>query len=289
MTLKKFEIGTLILAMLLVCVVLVPAVSAKDNKLDQIETKKTDIYSSEKNIINQISSSSSSSGDASKAVALREKIKVKNQQEISDSVNNSLSIQPLAIMSTVTLGTDATYTTADYGNSGTSSWGLAPSIKGADYVKSSKQARQAVLVGPGGAGGAGAWAWIGKKFTVSGSGSRAANIRMTGHLYGLTSAFETGGSASSEVYLNVKDQTTGTLYSTLVYSDSRSNLGYDVVDQNFNNGVGINLQAGHSYVAYLSVAGSASVTGAGEAGSDFGPQDGDNEGYVSYSSIVVDF
>ncbi len=33
MTLKKFEIGTLLLAMLLVCMVLVPTVSAADNKL----------------------------------------------------------------------------------------------------------------------------------------------------------------------------------------------------------------------------------------------------------------
>lgn len=275
--------------MLLVCVVLMPVASASDNKSDKIETEKSDIYSAEKNVINQLSSSNNSSEDTIKAEALRDEIRVKNQQEISDSVNNSLNSQRLAATSTVTLGTDAIFTNADYGNSGTSSWGLAPNIKGADYIKSSRTARQAVLLGPGGAGGAGAWAWIGKTFTVSGSGSRAANIRMTGYLYGLTSAFQTGGSASSEVYLVVKDTTTGTTYNTLVYSASKSALGYDLVDKSFNNGIGINLQAGHSYIAYLSVAGSASVTGVGEAGSDFGPQDGDDEGYVRYSSIVVDF
>lgn len=268
-----------------------PTVSASDNKSDKTETEISDIYSAEKNVINQLPSSNNSSEDAIKAEALRDEIRVKNQQDISDSVNNSLSVRQLTATatSTVTLGTDATFTTADYGNSGTSTWGAVPSIKGADYVKSSKKAREAVVAGPGGAGGAGAWAWIGKQFTVSGSGSRAANIRMTGYLYGLTSAFETGGSATSEVYLRVKDTTTGTTYNSLVYSVSRSTLGYVIVDRSFNNGIGINLQAGHSYIAYLSVSGSAAVTGAGEAGSDFGPQDGDDEGYVKYNSIVIDF
>jgi|GEM_PF-1220138 len=286
-TRKKFGTGTLILAILLVSIALVPAVSAIDNRLDTKENNTDNIHCAEKDIISKLSSNQSSSENLKKAEELRDKIKAQNEQEISDSVNKSTSKQ-LLTLSTVTLGTDATFTSADSGDSGTSLWGVAPCSKGSDYSTSSKRAREAVLTGPGGYGGGGAWAWVGKSFSVSGSDSRSANIRMSGHLYGLTSA-AAGGSSSSDVVLVLRDSTTGTSYSTSIYSESCGGLGWETVDQYFNRGLSVTLQGGHSYIAYLKITGSASTYGIGEAGSDFGPWDGDDEGYINYSSISIDF
>ncbi|MDD2613711.1 MAG: hypothetical protein PHH67_00055 [Methanosarcina sp.] len=283
---KRFVIGTLFLVIFLVGMAFVPTASAIDTKLSEEKSTKS-IYCAENEIISKLSSNQTSSENSKKAEELINKIKAQNEQEISDSVNKSTSEQ-ISILSTVTLGTDATFTNADCGDSGTSSWGAAPCLKGSDYIKSSRRAREAVLTGPGGYGGGGAWAWVGKSFYVSGSGSQSANIRMTGYLYGLTSA-AAGGSSSSDVDLVLKDSTTGTSYSTSIYSVSCGGLGWENVDQSFNKGLSVTLQGGHSYIAYLKVAGSASTYGIGEAGSDFGPGDGDDEGYVSYSSIIVDF
>lgn len=191
---------------------------------------------------------------------------------------------------TVSLGSDKTFSTADVGASGTS-WnsGAAPNYRGANYYKSSRQAKETILIGPGGVGSGGAWAWIGQSIYVSGSGSRSANIRMAGHIKGETSAFA-GGQSNTNINLVVKDCTTGTSYSIPIYSQSAGGLGDYVVNQNFNNGISVTLQAGHYYNIYATIDGSGAIYGAGEAGSDFGPWDGDDGGQeVSYSSIVIDF
>lgn len=291
MIMKKFRTGTLLLAMLLICTVFMPAAGATDNKADTAKNNTSDNSLAERNIINNISSSQSltSSEDVKKAEELRDKIRAQNLQEISDSVNKSTGTKQLLTLSTVTLGTDATFTNADCGNSGTSYSGIAPNARGADYSTSSRRARESILVGPVGYSQGGAWAWVGKSFSVSGSGSRSANIRMDGHIYGLTSA-AAGGASSTNVCLVVKDTTTGSSYSTTIYSQSCGGVGWYEYDQDFNKGISVTLQAGHSYKVYLQVDGSASVYAAGEAGSDFGPFDGDNDGEcVRYSSIVVDF
>lgn len=279
------------MAVLLIGTVFMPVAGATVNKTGTAKNNTSDNSLAERNIINNISSiqSLTSSEDIKKAEKLRDKIRAQNLQEISDSVNKSTDAKQLLALSTVTLGTDATFTTADCGNSGTSYSGIAPNSRGADYSKSYRRARESLLVGPAGYSQGGAWAWVGKSFSVSGSGSRAANIRMAGHVYGLTSA-GAGGASNTNVCLVVKDTTTGTSYSTTIYSQSCGGVGWYEYDQNFNKGISVTLQAGHSYQVYMQVDGSASVYAIGEAGSDFGPFDGDNDGEcVTYSSIVVDF
>lgn len=144
------------------------------------------------------------------------------------------------------------------------------------------------VVGPGGWGGAGAWAWVGKQFYVSGSGSRSANIYMIGHMWGLTSAAG-AGSAVSKITLVVLDKNTGTKYTTIVYHKSAGALGWFEVNQDFNHGISVTLMAGRTYVTYILVETQAAVYTVGEAGADFGPQDGDGAGHVKYYSITIDF
>jgi hypothetical protein len=291
MVLKKYRVQAFFLIMLLVCIVSMPISCAADNKVDTAENNTSNNFLAEKNLINNISSSQSliNPENVKKAEELRDKIRAKSLQEISDSVNESINTKQLQTLSTVTLGRDATFTNADCGNSGTSYSGITPNCKGADYSKSYRRARESILIGCPGYSQGSAWAWVGKSFSVSGSGSRSANIRMAGHIYGLTSA-AAGGASSTNIDLIVKDTTTGTSYSTTIYSKSCGGVGWYECNQNFNKGVSVTLQAGHSYKVYMRIDGSTSAYAVAEAGSDFGPFDGDDEGEcVKYSSIVVDF
>ena len=100
-TRKKFGTGTLILAILLVSIALVPAVSAIDNRLDTKENNTDNIHCAEKDIISKLSSNQSSSENLKKAEELRDKIKAQNEQEISDSVNKSTSKQLLTLSTVI--------------------------------------------------------------------------------------------------------------------------------------------------------------------------------------------
>lgn len=285
----KNKVMIALLLAMLAGITLIPSVSASENNEINAEVNMDDALTTEEKIISSIPSNQNSVENITKAKELLEKVKAQNLQEISDSVNKSTSGTQIKSATTVTLGTDKTLTTADIGNSGTSTSGAVPNFKDADYSTSYRRARASVLIGPGGYGTGGAWAWVGKSIYVSGSGSRSANIRMAGNIKGETSAFA-GGQSNTDINLIVKDTTTGTSYTTSIYSQSAGGVGDYIVDESFNDGISVTLQAGHYYNIYVSVDGSTAVYYAGEAGSDFGPGDGDDGGQkVSYSSIVIDF
>lgn len=188
-------------------------------------------------------------------------------------------------------GNGKTFYDADTGDKGTSKRGAAPRFYGSEYNLSANKDTAASVVGPGGYGGAGAWCGAGKPFHVSGSGSQTANGMMSGHLYGLATAVA-GGSSNSNVDLVVKDMTTGAEYTTNVYSQSAIGADWSEVDEDFNSGITVNLQAEHDYVVYVELKTSASVYAIGEVGSDFRPQDPDivyNGEGAWYSSVTIDF
>ena len=279
----------LVIGTLLICTLFVVTASA-----ESIE-KTSDISAKEKEIASQASNNSYSDTDLKEAENIRMQIEKEMESQITASVENAINsskntktLSGTLATNTVTLGTDKTFYSANTGSSGKSKWGVAPIIYGSGYTTSSNKATGATVVGPGGYGGGGAWSWVGTSFYVSGTGSRTANIRMSGYIEGLTSA-AAGGSSSSKVYLVLKDSTTGTEYSTEIYSESAGGLGWYEVGESFNRGLAVNIQGGHNYIAYLKVQTSASVYGAGESGSDFGPQDGDSGGYTKYSSVKIDF
>lgn len=280
---KGMALGALLTAMLLLSMVLVPSVSAQTIVQDnQIGTK-------EKEVISQVTEPIDYTKNLTEAEKIRKNIEQEIRKNIDQSVDNIAKDSQITAWDPVYLGTDKTFTTADYGNKGSSTWGLAPWFYGSDYYLSLNKDEAASVVGPGGYGGAGAWSWVGKTFSVYGSGSQTANIRTPGYIWGLTTAFA-GGSSNSVINLVVKDITTGTAYTTNVYSQSAGGAGWFEVNQPFNNGVTVNLQAGHNYIAYLETQSSAATYGVGEAGSDFGRQDGDYSGEGAwYYSITVDF
>lgn len=108
---NKITISILFLAVLLIGTVFMPVVGATDNKTGTARNNTSDNSLAEWNIINNISSSQSltSSEYIKKAEELRDKVRAQNLQEISDSVNKSTDATQLLALSTVTLGTDATF------------------------------------------------------------------------------------------------------------------------------------------------------------------------------------
>lgn len=289
---KGIQIGAMFAALLIFNMAFVPAVSAQEQVVSNIDSK-------EKEIKKELSMDKDSKKNFEESEKIRkhlnkivkkdiEKSFQEQTKEIQAHQKSGQDVQILTYTS-VPLGTDVTFYTADTGNKGKSSWGLAPWWYGSDYYLTSGKSEASSLVGPGGYGGVSAWSWVGKQFYVSGSGSQAANIRMAGHMWGLTSA-AAGGSSSVEINLILWDASTGTEYSTPIYRKSEGGLGWTEVNSNFNNGVAVTLQGGHYYTALLEVITDASVYGAGEAGSDFGRFDGDYSGEgVWYNSITIDF
>jgi len=280
----------LLLVMLLVSIAFVPVASAQEPIVSSIDSKEKEI---------KINLDADSKTNLEEAVKIRKQLNAvvkkdieRSFQELTKDIqahqNDEGAVQILTYTS-VPLGTDKTFYTADQGSKGESTWGLAPWLYGSDYYLSSKKSEASSLVGPAGYGGVSAWSWVGKQFYVSGTGSQAANIRMAGHMWGLTSA-AVGGSSSVEINLILWDASTGTKYSTPIYSKSEGGLGWTEVDSNFNNGLAVTLQGGHYYTALLEVITDASVYATGEAGSDFGRFDGDYSGEgVWYNSITIDF
>ena len=248
----------------------------------------TSLGGKEKEIISKTMSPEKYNKDISRKAEIARKM---TEIEIKKQIERSLkdSYFTLAGTGTVYLGTDTTFYDASHGDSGTSSTGACPFFYGSDYYITANKAEAATVLGPGGYCSKGAWAWIGKSFYVSGSGSQTANIIQRGHIWGLTSA-AAGGSSHAEIKFVVKDLTTGAEYSTTIYSKSEGGVGWTEVNRDYTKGITVNLQAGHTYIAYLLVETSGAIYGIGEAGSDFGRQDGDYVGEGAwYYSITIDF
>ena len=142
-----------------------------------------------------------------------------------------------------------------------------------------------------GLGAGAATAWVGNQFSVSGSGSRVASVSVSGSYIGKVFAAAAGGaSAKVDMYLVVKDDTTGIQYPTLILSHSESFGGGSVSLTYFNKGVTVLLQGGHDYSAYISLEASASLYGVGSASSEWGnPVSPDFGKYMTYSSISINF
>lgn len=209
----------------------------------------------------------------------------KAREEISKLADQSPSTHRL---DTVYLGTNRSFSSAGWGVY----WsGYSPDYCESLVVLSGNNAYATTTFGPLGLGSAAANAWVGNQFTVAGSGSRVANISVAGSYIGDLFATAVGGSSAGvEIYLVVKDDTAGTSFSTQITSRSEGFGISRIPLTSFNRGLSVLLQAGHDYSAYISIEASASLYGAGMAGSQWGtPSIGDYSKYVKFTSISITF
>lgn len=189
---------------------------------------------------------------------------------------------------TVHIGQNKVFSDTNYGDAGTTSWGLVPSMHGSYWNQWDRKAYSATLVGPGGLGGVGDWAYVGRFFDAEGSYSQSCNVRMTGYTAGYVYAVS-GAYADAYIDFFVKDCTTGTIYSTQIWAGQTGGLMYADRYNSFNNGISFTMIPGHRYIAYLQVTTGGNVGGIGSACADFGPSDGDSGEYVRVDSITVEF
>lgn len=218
-----------------------------------------------------------------KSLIQLELVKQENKRQIEVSMKNLVPSQTRATY--VALGTDEEFTSADTWDKGKYQVSFCiPTVIDSGY--SGKTALATSYLGPG-VGYGGAWAYAGKEFTVTGTGSQSVNIIVDGTYEGLTMG-ALSGSAETEISLHVYDVTDDVDYSEEIYAQVATLAQYFGVDEEFRNGVGLTLHAGNTYVVYVLVETSAVVASLGSASSDFGPYDAD-EGEVWYYSIEIDF
>ena len=194
---------------------------------------------------------------------------------------------------TVELGVDKTWSTANWGNSGTGMSGLGCTrYLGAGYDTVNRRAlvnTWAILMG---FCTLEAFADVGQSFFVTGSGSMVASVRMNGHYQGEVHAL-VAASSSVSLELHVKDYTAGTEWSTVIANPSCG--AACVIDPNsdFDKSVVAKFDAGHWYLVYLHIYAKASLYAffpvLGEAKVDFGPYDDDSGGGSWYNWFLVDF
>jgi hypothetical protein len=222
------------------------------------------------------------------ALKLRLDADLQMEKEISASISTPKSAVATLTWTNVPLGTDTTFYTADYGERASGHSGWVAGIWDSAYFTGTKKAEAVSYLVGGGWGNCYAWSYVGKDFSTSGGGSRAANIRFTNvEWYGLLMA---GGSANCAVRVKVvlKDWTTGAISSATVLDESKGIAGLTYYDGWTNYALPVVLQSGHLYTAYIRVETSGGIYLAGGISSDFGTQDGD-PGYTDYYSITVDF
>lgn len=205
---------------------------------------------------------------------------------------NPVFARPPPSSSTVYLGTDKTFTTADRGDTGWSKWGIAPYYVEHGYRFSYKEATAFTMSSIAflGWGGCESWAWVGKYFYTTGGGSATANIRMEGHIYGYLGVAG-AASTSVKVELWVKDINTGTTWTTTIKEKSFGGPYVSYwINEDFNKAKTVVLQSYRYYYVYVKVTCKSSVSAVGTAVSDFEYRDaGYPNGYVRYNKIIIDF
>jgi len=137
-----------------------------------------------------------------------------------------------------------------------------------------------------------AFATVGQSFTVTGTGSMLASVRMSGHYEGQVHAL-VAASSSVSIELHVKDMTALTEWSTVIANPSCGAACFIDPNSDFDKSVVAKFDAGHWYIVFLYIYAKASLYAffpiLGEAKVDFGPYDDDSGGGSWYNWFLVDF
>ncbi|MBW6518026.1 MAG: hypothetical protein K0A89_05950 [ANME-2 cluster archaeon] len=231
-----------------------------------------------------------------------EKLQTTSKKEMENSIKKSLekSQKELPInngeisintCTDVPLGTDTTFTTADWGNN--DNGGLGTGNSDAHFYTSERKAEATSRATPGYSSEWG-WTQIGKEFYVSGTGGQQADIKMPGWIK-TSSGNILAASSEMTVTAILWDGTTGQVKNTqqIYHWSSSAKPWYENKDKSFSSTQNVYLESGHYYTMYLQVETSASslLTGEGwaDALTDRDLPDTQFKGYVKYNSISIDF
>ncbi|MBN1368350.1 MAG: hypothetical protein JW967_10545 [Dehalococcoidales bacterium] len=178
----------------------------------------------------------------------------------------------------IPLGTNKTFTAAGEGAYWSSHWGLATASAVAVLQYNQNKVYSYAWAIGGGSGGA----WNGRRFQITGSGSRNAYVDFYGTAYE-SSTPGLSGNTNWQIKAIIYDVTTSTIIGqTTIYNASHSNSLLSYTDGgSIGNSILVSFQAGHEYVVKVETTGDCS-----EYGSFVCVMDSNNGNYTTkWSSI----
>lgn len=185
----------------------------------------------------------------------------------------------------VPMGTTTTLSNMTLGDAGGQFSGIVPRFSGSNYDTSADTATASIVAGPAGIGTGVRWSWIGTKFTTGSGSSRSATIITRGRYNGQLSAL---GAGQSEVALKLVVKGGGSTYQTKFFSNTLTGFLARNLTSNFSRGLSLVLQPNTTYTVLTQIETKVTIATLTEAGSDFGPQDGDKSSNGESQRVAVD-
>lgn len=117
---------------------------------------------------------------------------------------------------------------------------------------------------------------VGTEFQTRGNRPVDVTVEAFGQYNGLLTAF-LSASSSASARLVLKNMKTGKVNRQPLFSAGYGRVGYDRIKDTYEEEFNTRLTPGHRYRMYAEIDGRISITGLGEAGCDFGPEDHDDK------------
>lgn len=243
---RKLRFITLLaLTMLLLIISLTTSAYASDNKTNQIDKIMSFDYAGDSLTPEQLEYLAKNPELAAKRAEKDVKFLIDNaEKQMNDSMKIDKESDVSILTVTIPIGQDTTINNCEVGNKGGSRSGIADYA--ANYSASGKWSDVSTLCA--GLGSSDAWAWVGPRVSISGSGSKTANIIFRGRYYGgIFGAM--GGSSSGRIRVSVYNYTLNSEIGGLtLWNETASNGQIKMASSSsFSNVVQVTLQAGHTY------------------------------------------
>ena len=203
------------------------------------------------------------------------------EEQFENSMRESIGIKSSWYYEEVARGTDETVTSCHYDDSNGSSSGVGQNNHAASYSGNWADASAHAY----GVGSAQAWAAVGPKIYITGTGTQNADI-FYNFSYNGTIAAASNGSAKVKIYAELWDANGCVARHTIL--DEETGLGTDTYSATATGRFNRNLTAGQTYTIVAKVQTNATNYGGVTANSDFWNGGSGPEG-IAFSHIIVDW
>lgn len=210
--------------------------------------------------------------------SLLDKCETNMQKDIDNKLRKNINLSRAS--GNVKLGADKTFSSCDTGNKGNDS----SLISGTKESYASSNSKSSCWTAAAGSGSS--WAYTAKTITVSGSGSQYAYVRFYGSYLGTTNPGFMGGSAGARIRVSVYDVTTGSEIGGQTPLDENDSVkSISSYSGKITSSVGVQLQAGHTYLLRYGISTSVSNYSPQYCGVNFY----DKSNGIKVDNVTIDF
>jgi len=186
---------------------------------------------------------------------------VANYLDSRSVTSNSVSILS---STSVPIGTNQIFYSANAGNSGSSGSGVGTHGEGFSAIASIPWADSGTYLA--GTGNIGSWAWVGEQIAVTGSGSRSATIYFSGDYNGCI--IGSSGYSSAKIRVSVIDLGSSMEVGSTIIEPTVT-TGTHNYSADISRSITTTLQSGHSYALRFGVSTASNLSGVGQIQSAF--------------------